>query len=410
MEKRTISALLALGLLFGTTYNVSADPLTSEQQKELQQNKEKLNEVNNKIKTLNDKIDDLTAKIEPIVWEVEENEDKIKDINGQIDVIGTEIDSAKEKLVEKQEAFGDRMRAIYKSGGNTSYLSIILSSESLGDMIDKIQAVGKIMKIDKAVISDIQEQKDILDSKVKELQDKENEIVEINAQNQKKIDEMNVLKEQQLKDIKELNEEKKKIVVDLAESERPMIEYPISIIKKSSPSISELNSAISMLRTIRTQIQTDKIDAECVKYIEKAKDMIKAKEEPSKPSTPVINRGEELASGSASSLLSYAYRFIGVPYSYGATGPNRFDCSGFTSYVYRHALGMEIGRTTYAQIGRGTPVSYSNLRPGDLVFTNGVGHVGIYVGNGQMIHAPRTGENVKVGPIYHFSGARRLLK
>ena len=60
-------------------------------------------------------------------------------------------------------------------------------------------------------------------------------------------------------------------------------------------------------------------------------------------------------------------------------------------------------------MGQGSPVSYSDLKPGDLVFTEGGGHVGIYVGNGQMIHAPRPGESVKVGPIYHYASSRRVL-
>lgn len=87
------------------------------------------------------------------------------------------------------------------------------------------------------------------------------------------------------------------------------------------------------------------------------------------------NRGE-ITSGTASSasgnaIVSYAYNFIGTPYVYGATGPDTFDCSGFTSYVYANAAGINITRTTYSQMGVGTPVSYDQLQPGDLVFTYG---------------------------------------
>lgn len=418
MRKKTISTLLAMSLLLGTAYTATADPLTDTQKQELQQNQQKLDEVNSKINTLTDKIDELTAKIQPLVWEVEENENKIKDINGDIDIIEREIEDAKQNLEEKQEAFGDRMRAIYKSGGNTSYLSIVLSSKSLGEMISNIQVVGTLMKIDKDVMTEIQKEKDSLDQKVEELQKKEDEIVSINEENNKKIEELNVLKEDQQKDVDALNEEKKKIVVNLADSERPMLDYPISIIKKSSSSVSDLKAAIEMLREVRKDIKTDEIDKECVKYIEQAKEMVAEKEAPTGStgsSSSGVNRGDTptsspTVSGSASSLLSYAYKFIGRPYVYGATGPNSFDCSGFTSYVYRNALGIEIGRTTWNQAAKGQPVSYSNLQPGDLVFTNSTGHVGIYVGNGQMIHAPRTGETIKVGPIYKFSGARRILK
>ena len=97
----------------------------------------------------------------------------------------------------------------------------------------------------------------------------------------------------------------------------------------------------------------------------------------------------------------------GCPYVWGSTGPNSFDCSGFTQYVFRNAAGVSLPRTTYEQINVGTPVAYSDLQPGDLVFPH-TGHVGIYVGNGQMIHAPSTGDVIKVSSVYKFYTARRV--
>ena len=114
------------------------------------------------------------------------------------------------------------------------------------------------------------------------------------------------------------------------------------------------------------------------------------------------------ASGNASAVLNEAYKHLGKAYVYGATGPSNFDCSGFTQYVFSHAAGIDISRTTYSQINVGVPVSQSQLQPGDLVFPH-AGHVGIYVGNGQMIHAPQTGDVVKVSPVYKFYAARRVL-
>ncbi|MFQ9617833.1 MAG: C40 family peptidase, partial [Clostridium butyricum] len=114
------------------------------------------------------------------------------------------------------------------------------------------------------------------------------------------------------------------------------------------------------------------------------------------------------ASGNASAVLNEAYKHLGKAYVYGATGPSNFDCSGFTQYVFKNAAGIDISRTTYSQINVGVPVSQDQLQPGDLVFPH-TGHVGIYVGNGQMIHAPQTGDVVKVSPVYKFYAARRVL-
>ncbi|WP_086693945.1 C40 family peptidase [Streptomyces recifensis] len=112
----------------------------------------------------------------------------------------------------------------------------------------------------------------------------------------------------------------------------------------------------------------------------------------------------------ASAAVAYAYRKLGSPYVWGATGPDAFDCSGLIQAAYRSA-GISLPRTTYAQINAGRRVSRSQLQPGDLVFFySGISHVGIYVGNGRMIHAPNPSAPVRVAPIDQmpFAGATRV--
>ncbi|WP_405924273.1 NlpC/P60 family protein [Streptomyces sp. NBC_00035] len=112
----------------------------------------------------------------------------------------------------------------------------------------------------------------------------------------------------------------------------------------------------------------------------------------------------------AATAVSYAYAKLGSPYVWGATGPDAFDCSGLTQAAYR-AAGIALPRTTYAQINAGSRVSRSELAPGDLVFFySGISHVGIYVGNGQMIHAPNPSAPVRLAPIDEmpFAGATRV--
>ncbi|MEV0229078.1 NlpC/P60 family protein [Nonomuraea sp. NPDC050786] len=103
------------------------------------------------------------------------------------------------------------------------------------------------------------------------------------------------------------------------------------------------------------------------------------------------------ASGNAAAVLRFAYAQVGKPYVFGGTGPNGWDCSGLTQAAWR-AGGVSLPRTTWQQWawGAGRKVSLSELRPGDLIFSNGLGHVSIYAGNGQIVHAPQTGDVVKV--------------
>jgi cell wall-associated NlpC family hydrolase len=119
--------------------------------------------------------------------------------------------------------------------------------------------------------------------------------------------------------------------------------------------------------------------------------------------------GEPAPSPRAAQAVAFAYRALGLPYVWGATGPGAYDCSGLTQAAWKSA-GVSLPRTTYTQINAGTRVPESALRPGDLVFFySGVSHVGIYVGNGQMIHAPHPGAPVRVAPLSEmpFAGATR---
>ncbi len=118
----------------------------------------------------------------------------------------------------------------------------------------------------------------------------------------------------------------------------------------------------------------------------------------------ITSRGESTTAASTSSIgsqiVAYAKQFLGTPYVYGGNGPNCFDCSGFTKYVYAH-FGVTLNRTATDQLANGTAVSKSQLQPGDLVFfrantTKPVSHVGIYIGGGQFIHASTNTYSVQI--------------
>lgn len=113
-------------------------------------------------------------------------------------------------------------------------------------------------------------------------------------------------------------------------------------------------------------------------------------------------------------IVKFARRFLGVPYVWGGTSPRSgFDCSGFTRFVYA-SVGIALPHFTGAQFGMGRSVSRWGLRPGDLVFFDGLGHEGMYIGGNRFIHAPRSGETVSIATLSgwyaaRFVGARRLI-
>ena len=118
----------------------------------------------------------------------------------------------------------------------------------------------------------------------------------------------------------------------------------------------------------------------------------------------------------AARVTTFARKFVGVRYRYGGSSPRSgFDCSGVVAYVYRH-FGVRLPHSTVAQFGHGLRVRLHRLRPGDLLFFYGLGHVGLYVGHGRFIHAPNSRSRVRLDSLRHgwyasqLEGARRIVR
>ena len=402
MKKRILSIVIAGALTITSVTPVFATP-----NEEVRENQQKYEELNKKIDDIQGKIYNLNEQIAPLAEKVDNNKKQINAIEEEINNTNKEIEASKIEIEEKEEVLGKRLRELYKSGGQGSYLTLLFSAESFSDLITKIDSASRLVNIDKKIVKDLLEKKEKLDEKVASLEEKSNEIAKINEETNKVLSEFEGKKKEQEVLIAAAQAEQEKFDAEyLSVAERSLVQYQIGVLE-SANDIADLQSAIGQLRNIRDeQLKSPTVIEEVNNSIEAAKikvaDLQAQQEAANRP-----NRGQSSATGNA--IVDYAYGFIGTPYVYGATGPNAFDCSGFTSYVFRNAAGIEISRTTYSQINVGTPVSYGELQPGDLVFTYGLDHVGIYVGGGQYIHAPQPGQSVKVSPVTSFYAARRVL-
>ena len=426
MKRRVISIVLACSIVAGTSYQAFATPISDGQKEKIEETRNNYNELNSKTAKLEAELNTLTANMNPVFMAKEENDKKIGSIQAESAQIEKEIPEIQALIKEKEAILGKRMNGIYKSGGQMNYLSMILSSDSIGDFIGTMDAVTRIMQVDKDVIEEVEADKKVLDDKIKKLEDQKVELDKLNEDNIVKIKEFEQMEDKQEKLMEELEVEKKEVNLDLTDLERPLAKPLIDIINNSSSTKAQIETAVGSLRGLRNQIVSPSVDKEIVSAMEKGKNRI---DELAVVTPPPLSGGGSSTEGSGNQgggsvvappasgstvdrIIANAYTHVGKPYIYGATGPNAFDCSGLTQYAYR-AGGINISRTTYTQVNEGRHVPRNQLQRGDLIFTEGTPsnptHVGIYIGNNQMIHAARPGVGVKVGSVYKYVTARRIL-
>ncbi len=399
MNKKVIAVVIAASVIMGQGAVVFAEPYTQEQ---IQQSRNEYDAIEDKIAALEEQLYVLDEEIGSVKDAIEQNNNEIAALQVKITETQQAIEVAKAELKAKQDLYDAKMRTFYKTGGQTSYLSLIFEAEGFSDFISRIQAIGKLMDMDQRIIAELNEKKAELDNKVAELDTQVRAVEGLQAVNQTKLAELDVKQTAQNAVVAEAKAERSKIQVSLDDREWSIVEYPISVINNSN-NISDIRNSVNTLVGLRNQIVSPNIDKKVEAAINKGTNKITELQAPAS----TTSRGEGAPSASASSLINYAYQFLGTPYVWGGTTPKGFDCSGFTQYVFKH-FGYSIGRTTGAQINAGRKVSRAEMQPGDLIFTH-AGHVGIYIGNNKFIHSPHTGDVVKVSSVYKFYAARRIL-
>lgn len=415
IRMKVIAALITTSTIFGVATPVMASPVSAETQQEMLQQQAEYKEVEEKINMLHMEIGEILDGITDIMVRIEETNEKIAVVEEEKKATMENIAATEAQLKIKIEEYGERLRAMYKQG-NAGILSAILGSESIADLISRSEAVIKIAKIDKQLLDEIEEIKRHLEEEKNTLQKDIDALEELNAINAEDMKNAEEKKEEADVKLLELEEEEKKIAGNLTTTELSLLSVSKDIVNNSSSSDDQLNAAITEMRRIRESIITEAADSEAVDLIEKAKSILKERKlarERAQQSTSGSFAGA--ASVSSNAIVNKAYQYLGVPYVWGGTSPSGFDCSGFIQYVYK-TQGVSLPRVSRGQAASGSYVSISNAQPGDILYfgQSSVTHVGIYIGNNKMIHAPRPGKRVEIVDIgwhvrnYRIKGARRI--
>jgi len=295
-----------------------------------------LAEVKDKKQELELKIEHFDVQIEETMRKIDKNKKEIEDTQKEIKKIKSNLVNNENDIKQKQELFNKRMKALYVNG-TENYFDILLSSEGFKDLISKAITIKKIVEYDNNISKELKESKEKLQLDKDKLEKRKAALSELSTDNEK-----------ELASLKENKKQQEGLLVQAKDQER----------------------------------------------------VLASKDKPVKNSNP-INKISPGGNFSNNDVLGYATQFLGTPYLWGGTTPAGFDCSGFTQYVYSH-FGVSLGRTTYDQINDGPSISKSDLKPGDLVFFGTIDnphHMGIYMGDNYYIHAPRTGDVVKISPM-----------
>ena len=271
MKKLLICFLTAFTLISSTTLPSFADTLSD--------SKVKYNQISDQIKNLDDKISELDSQINTFNTKIKTNKDRISSVEKEIDTTQLKIKSTEKQIDEGQAVLSNRLRAVYKSGNYSlsSYVAFIFDSNGLGDLLERINTISKIVDADNIMITQLKDNSKSLRNDAKNLVAKKEEIVKLNDENKENLKTV-VAKQNDLKESKaKFDKEKSKIQAVIKENEEKLINYPINVINNSSSSINDLQNAVTTLRELLPQLSTSSVKDNANSYISKGNDLISKK-------------------------------------------------------------------------------------------------------------------------------------
>ncbi len=418
MNKRVVCFLTAVLVGLTPALQVSATTI-SDAKKQKKETEAKLSTVQNDIDDLEEGIEETEAEIEEIdgqlvvlLMTVDILKGDIADKEVAIEEAQAEYDAAVAKEEAQREAMKRRIKFMYEKGDPT-YAQLFLQSQSMADLLNKVDYTEKLYDYDRKLLLEYQYTKEeVLEAKMT-LEEEKAEIVEVEAD-----------LEEQSAELQRLLDEKKKTVEDfdsqLSAAKNKAKEYQNQI-KQQAAEIKQLEAEEAARKKAEEEARKKKEQEEKLKKMEEER---KRKEEDGNDGNdggdeiPVEDRSEsssessssESSSGSSQSsspgdsgkgqeIANYACQFVGNPYVAGGTSLTEgCDCSGFTGAVYSH-FGISLPRSSYAQSVAGREVSVSEMQPGDILYYGG--HVGIYVGNGTIVHASTAATGIKYSSAYY---------
>ena len=390
--------------------SVSATTI-SDLQEDLKNNQSQLNDINQQIsnyeeeqEAVGEEINDLDAEIVALLTDINLIQEAIEDKEADIAQTQSDYEAALALQQEQYETMKIRIKFMYERG-EASYLEMLFSASSMGDLMNKANYVEELYEYDrnlleqyKAIVQQVAELQDILEEEKSELETSKTELEEEQAY------------------VEEVLEKKKKeyenYSVVLAKAKQEAAAYTAKI-KQETAQIRKLEEE----ERRRKEEEERKRREEEERRRQEEEALLASQrdsENESGDSGGSFNTQETYipsssGGGKGQQIADFACKYVGYPYRAGGTSLTEgADCSGFVWAVYQ-AFGYSLPRSSYAQSGAGRAVSYSEAQPGDIIYYGG--HVGIYIGNGQIVHASteRTGIKITAATYRSIITVRRIV-
>jgi peptidoglycan DL-endopeptidase CwlO len=306
---------------------------------------------------------------------------RLDQVRHDIAVNQNELRVARANLKRGQNAIAKRLVTLYTTPQTTT-LEVILGASSLDDMLTRVDTAGRVSSLDA----------DVLDSV-----------------NTFRID----VKRHALA-LAQARAATKRLVAQRAAERRSVadqLDQRRALLGSINGQIAQIEAQIAAAARARQLLAAQQAQAQIAQAQNAAQQQLSTSVVGASASTP--EGATVVPPSNYSGVVGVAMRYLGTPYVWAGASPGGFDCSGLVMYAYEQ-MGISLPHSSYAMWNEGVPVSRDQLEPGDLVFFDGLGHVGMYVGGGSFIHAPHTGTVVQISSLdssygSSYVGARRIL-
>ncbi len=385
-------------------------------QEDIKKNQSQLNDVNEQIAGYQDaqegveeEISDLDAEMVALLTDINLIQEAIEETEEDIANTQVAYDEAVAEKDEQYESMKIRIKFMYEKG-DQSYLQLFLEAQSMGDMMNKAHYIEELYEYDRnlleqyeAIVQQVaqlqdrleEERSELVTSKT-ELEEQQDYVNEVLAQKRKEYENYSAVLakakreaaaytakiKQETAQIRKLEEEERK---RREEEERKRKEEEERR-RKEEEARRKAEQEADDEQPDDSESVDDEDEGEAEEKPEKSEDSRKPEDTAGKPASSGSSKGQEIA--------KFACKYVGYPYVAGGTSlTNGADCSGFVLAVFKN-FGYSLPRSSYAQSGAGRGVSYSEAQPGDIIYYGG--HVGIYIGNGQIVHASTERSGIKI--------------